>query len=962
VGRWGDYIGLAFLTFAVQYGLRFTQVLIEGRVGQGVETTFAHFSLLLVYLCSAVNNLLFLGAARILLNWGQGIQEAQPLKGYGRGSAGPGGALPRALADFYRTIPMSAWLLSCTALAGAILDVSFGFLWARLPDALFSAYCLGWFGYAIAVNLNIRRHMALSAGALFVSLAYGAGQLIWATNPLIAYSARVNDTSNPILLWVKGTVGDRVNELTAIMNISARMNIPPEVYLDTAVYATLLPLRFALFLVAFTLYLLFIISINDFRRALYETTNVRKDYLSSDGIVRAIGESLAADRVSLFIRLPGAENKRVLCLAWGREDERPPSKMPILRPVEDEPLLLHSVEDYPLLRRVFEKGDEYVRVSSEVGANGAAGPRPRVPPSQSLLLVPVKFHGAVIGGMQVELGGYGKSNFTALQKLRLMAEIVAPSVQDYRALAAVDQLGYRLTRLHVDHPLGSLAEAVTRIAEVLQDILNPLATALHVEIGFSPITRVSPAEGGAAQLLKDLGDGMEEKIPVADAGVSVERLPLLNQVREGGRRYITLGWLRFAIPAVRDESSRPTLAGYYLSRRAVASITADGVLDFARDYLGLIIKDLGIQFNQENLSDEEWFEAINSATLRAGLPWVLVTEDGPDGSQGEEDLVHVTPGRVEGGKILFSRKLGGDGKSLHDFEAEHAVGLYLPKSKRRLWLGVEREGFGPELGFESPWKCFLYDLAKLADAALDNIQKRRQAEAEQLNAAMTQGVITIAITTGTLMHQLLNMVRDQLLATESLEEELRNGPPLNTRPSLLLRAMRTSALQMWELTKTFNNVTNMQGPRPCSVRGATEEAIKLFQAALKQWGIEVKVDVPPALVADIPFHVVAFALANLIGNAKEALMSNGTINIKTEENGDFVLCHVTNDGPEIPQPLREGLFEFGKSAKEGHNGWGLYFVKRALIENGGDIVLAYSGPAETRFTVRLPKGKDARRG
>jgi signal transduction histidine kinase len=955
VGRWGDYIGLAFLMFAVQYGLRFTQLLIEGRVSQGVETAFTHFSLILIYLCSAVNNLFFLGAARILLNWGQGIQEAQPLKDYGRGLAGPVDTLPRAFADFRRTIPRWAWFLACTALVTAFLDASSGFLWARLPDALFSAYCLGWFGYAIAVNLNIRLHRVLAATALIVSLAYGAGQLMYATNPIIAYSLRVSDSSNPVLRWVRDTIGYKVGDLTLLTNSTTGMSNPPKVYLDTAVYTILLPVRFALFLVAFTLYLLFIISINDFRRALSETTNVRKDYLSSGGIVRAIGKSMAADRVLLFIRLPGAEKREVLRLAWDHVDEHPPSETTILRPAE------HG----PLLSRVLGEGGEAVCVSSEGKANGAAGAQPHVAPPQSLLLVPVKFHGAVIGGVQVELEGYGKSNFTALQKLRLMAEIVAPSVQDYRALAAVDQLGYRLTRLHVDHPLDNLGEAVTSIAEVLQDILVPLATALHVEVGFSSITRVCPAEGQTAELLKDFGGGSgEEGIQAADAdaGVSVERLLLLNQVREEGQGSMMLGWLRFAISAQRDELSRPTLAGYYLSRKAVASLTADGVLNFARDHFGLIIKDLGFQFNQEELSDEDWFEAVNSAALRAGLSWVLVTEDEPEGRQVEQPLVHVTPGLVEGEKILFGRVFGGNGTSRPDFTAEHVVGLHLPMSKRCLWFGVDREGFGPELEFESPWKSFLYDLAKIADAALDNILKRRDADVAQLNAAMSQGVITIAVTTGTLMHQLLNMVRDQIFATEALEEELRaDGSPLNARSSSLLRAMRASAYQMRELTTAFSSVTSMQGPFPCAVREAAEEAVKLFKVAFTQGKIEVNIDVPPALVAALPFHVAAFALANVIGNAKDAIWHNGQIKIEAEENGNFILCHVTNNGPEISPGVRGQLFTFGMSAKEGHNGWGLYFAKRALIENGGDIYLAYSEPAATRFTVLMPKINGARR-
>src|SRR4029079_9213419 len=111
--------------------------------------------------------------------------------------------------------------------------------------------------------------------------------------------------------------------------------------------------------------------------------------------------------------------------------------------------------------------------------------------------------------------------------------------------------------------------------------------------------------------------------------------------------------------------------------------------------------------------------------------------------------------------------------------------------------------------------------------------RRQETEIEKVKAAQYQGVMTIAVTTGTLMHQLVNMIKDQLFATESLEEALEDSAiKLDASGSKLLSAMKRSAGQMRELTEAFKNVAKMEDRRPCSIAEATEQAMKLFRVSL----------------------------------------------------------------------------------------------------------------------------------
>jgi len=944
-GWWSGFVGLAFATFFVQYSLRFIDQQLPSALGPTALYIIHQGFEAIIYLCSAFNNLLFLAAARILLIKNKKPREIPPPT--------HGGTLARmkhsavtGFEELRSALPTWTWVVALLALL-APLDGRPYLVWARFPDAIFSAYCLAWFGYATASNFNVRSRPFMATIALLVALVYGAGQVVFAINPIIAYTAPPNKSQTFPLPWVREKLGNPVNSLT--INIKDHLktqfggristdDINPKDVLDGAVYAVLLPMKGALFIPAFFLYLLFINSVNDFRQALGDAISTRKDYLSADGIVTGIGESLEADTVTLFIRIPGVqkrpggEEERVLPLAWDANDSTVSNLQEDPFPIDDDELLVEIMKT---------KGEEILGPSVGEGESNA--------PSQ--WLVPVKFHGGVIGVLKTTLKGYLK-NYTTLQKLRLMAEIVAPSVQDFRSLAAADQIGFRFTRLQVDHPKDDLNKATERMVNVLHDVLAPLATRMDIEIGFEQVPHTYPEDGDDRKLLEE-----PRSTRINNEEVSVQKSKMLIWTGVGPEDgYQPVGTLSLAMWADKDRFSRPTLAAYHLTRKMAASFATDGLFDVARNSLGAIIKDLGVEFSKEGLTLEEWFAAILHASTKAGLLWAVATNGINEEVQGASQAVEVVP-KFSDTEIedLLNSPLSSLGQKS---PVVPAVRLRLTKSKQQLWFGLARPNFRPELDFESPWKVFLYELKNVADTALDSLQQRQLAEAEKNKTAQYQGVMTIAVTTGTLMHQLLNMIKGQLSATEVLEEELRDGlVQLKPRSADLLRSMRTSAEKMQALTETFKNVTKMEERRPCSLKDVVDQAVKLFEVSLVQRLIKVRNDVFPDAEVDVPFYIAAFAVANLVGNAIDAVRSNGWIEIGAEDNGTFFLCHVTNNGPRISDPVKDTLFQFGQTNKPGHNGWGLYFVGRSLQESGGGIWLSYSNAEETRFTIRLPKPK-----
>ena len=101
-------------------------------------------------------------------------------------------------------------------------------------------------------------------------------------------------------------------------------------------------------------------------------------------------------------------------------------------------------------------------------------------------------------------------------------------------------------------------------------------------------------------------------------------------------------------------------------------------------------------------------------------------------------------------------------------------------------------------------------------------------------------------------------------------------------------------------------------------------------------------------------------MANLIGNAVNYLDKEpGRVEVTWREEGDFYVFRVADNGPGVPETIRDRLFEPfvrgpGEVGRRPGTGLGLYFV-RTVVEQGGGRVWVESASGEGSrfyFTVR----------
>jgi len=132
--------------------------------------------------------------------------------------------------------------------------------------------------------------------------------------------------------------------------------------------------------------------------------------------------------------------------------------------------------------------------------------------------------------------------------------------------------------------------------------------------------------------------------------------------------------------------------------------------------------------------------------------------------------------------------------------------------------------------------------------------------------------------------------------------------------------------------------------------------LQVKNAACEERGIHLEMDVRTALEGlPVPPWEICCIIGNLMDNAMDALsgVRDGWIRLEVRETLRQFTFVITNNGPSVPESLRQSIFEPGVSTKGEGRGMGLSIVQKTLAEFGGRIELKPG--AQTCFEVTIPR-------
>jgi signal transduction histidine kinase len=143
----------------------------------------------------------------------------------------------------------------------------------------------------------------------------------------------------------------------------------------------------------------------------------------------------------------------------------------------------------------------------------------------------------------------------------------------------------------------------------------------------------------------------------------------------------------------------------------------------------------------------------------------------------------------------------------------------------------------------------------------------------------------------------------------------------------------------------------------CDARTVAEEVSGVLRHEAERRGVAFEMEVVAgATKLAASSEALSEILSNLVVNALEATARGGSVKLSGSANGDGFLFAVEDDGPGVPENVREKILQPFFTTKTQGTGLGLAIVARRVAEFGGK--LDWESPVRdgngTRFRVNLP--------
>jgi signal transduction histidine kinase len=149
-------------------------------------------------------------------------------------------------------------------------------------------------------------------------------------------------------------------------------------------------------------------------------------------------------------------------------------------------------------------------------------------------------------------------------------------------------------------------------------------------------------------------------------------------------------------------------------------------------------------------------------------------------------------------------------------------------------------------------------------------------------------------------------------------------------------------------------------PEPTSLSLPLVRAAEFVEPQASEKGVLIAVSCPAtAPIVACDREALQHACVNLLVNAVQYLPRGGRVELVVEgARAGFGCFRVSDDGPGIPEDVRQRIFDPFMTGREAGVGLGLTFVKRAIHEHGGRITVAPSDAGGACFRVEIPLAKE----
>lgn len=256
-------------------------------------------------------------------------------------------------------------------------------------------------------------------------------------------------------------------------------------------------------------------------------------------------------------------------------------------------------------------------------------------------------------------------------------------------------------------------------------------------------------------------------------------------------------------------------------------------------------------------------------------------------------------------------------------------------------------------------------LAAEVNRMAEAIQGRdAQLSAQQKQLLHRERLATVGKLSAQITHELRNPLSSIGLNSELLKEELSitEAPPdLEGARDLLSNIIR-EVERLREITEEYLRFARLPRPErvPVDLNHAAAELLEFVRSEMQQANVRIRLDEDrAALPAYVDPNQLRAALLNLLRNAREAMPDGGHVVLRVRSLGGQATLEVIDDGPGVPDDLKERLFEPFFSTKPQGTGLGLSMVRKIMETLEGEVAIESTAGKGTTVRLSMPLASEA---
>lgn len=209
---------------------------------------------------------------------------------------------------------------------------------------------------------------------------------------------------------------------------------------------------------------------------------------------------------------------------------------------------------------------------------------------------------------------------------------------------------------------------------------------------------------------------------------------------------------------------------------------------------------------------------------------------------------------------------------------------------------------------------------------------------------------TLGTAVNKINHDLRNMLATATLVSDRFAES--SDPFVRKAVPPFLRTI-DRAVKLCSDTLNFTQESVPLMTERVTLKALLDDIIPELKTSMAEGRLAIETDAPPNALISVDPDQIYRIFVNLASNASRAGASR--FHIGFEHDGETLTILFEDDGPGIPEPIREKLFlPFQLSGNGGGSGLGLAIARDIARAHGGALFLAHTGSTGSGFRCELP--------